>query len=251
MHMGARKMSSVRARSFLILVGLVYLTLAGCAGQQEFPETTVAPPAPPGVGAYLLGVGDELAITFPAARGYDYKTPVTPSGTISVPSGVELVAVGRTVGELKSAIEEAMVGFLREPAASVVVQTIAKKPIFVIGEVERPGVVDTPWTLSISMVLAEAGGLKSSGKPSSVMVVRSFGLNEPMAFRVDVSKVLSGRDLSQDVQLQAYDVVYVPKSVIGQIDEFVDLFFDQIAPAQLFYMRSYDIIKNRTFTGYQ
>jgi protein involved in polysaccharide export with SLBB domain len=250
-HMGASKMSSVRARFFLILVGVVCLTLAGCAGQQELPETRVASPAPAGPVFYLLGVGDELAITFPADRSLDYKTPVTPSGTVTVPSGGEVVAVGKTVGELKSAIEEEMVGFLREPAASVVIETVAKKPIFVIGEVERPGTVDTPWTLNISMVLAEAGGLKSSGKPSSVMVVRSFGLEEPMAFRVDVSKVLSGRDLSQDVQLQAYDVVYVPKSIIGQIDEFVDLFFDQIAPAQLFYMRSYDIVKNRTFTGYQ
>jgi hypothetical protein len=35
--------------------------------------------------------------------------------------------------------------------------------------------------------------------------------------------------------------VYVPKSVIGQVDEFVDLFMNRIAPAQLFYLRGYDM----------
>ncbi|MFH1866380.1 MAG: hypothetical protein ABIK85_10900, partial [Candidatus Eisenbacteria bacterium] len=98
---------------------------------------------------------------------------------------------------------------------------------------------------------AEAGGMLSSGKPSSVMVVRTSGVPEAVAIKVDVSKFLSGRDLSQDLPLEPYDVVFVPKSVIGKVNEFVDLFFTSIAPAQLFYLRGYDIANRGTAIFYQ
>jgi polysaccharide export outer membrane protein len=112
----------------------------------------------------------------------------------------------------------------------------------VIGEVKDPGRFDSAGRITVSMALAQAGGIKSTGRPSSVMVVRTYGVDEPQAIKVDVTKVLSGRDLSADIELRGNDVVYVPKSVIGKIGEFVDLFFAQIAPAQIFYLRGYDII---------
>jgi len=74
--------------------------------------------------------------------------------------------------------------------------------------------------------------------------VRTTGVPEPTAFRVDISKVLSGRDLSEDAHLRPNDVVFVPKSVIGQVGEFVKLFFENIAPAQLFYLRGYEMFRN-------
>lgn len=244
-------MSSSRWGASLIVLAVLTGLLSGCASQERGVEASVPSAYPSAPAAYLLGVGDELRIMFPADHSLDYETPVTPSGTVTVPSGKEIVAIGLTTAQLTTSIEEAMEGYLRDPAASVILQMVASKPIFVIGEVKTPGVVDTPWTLSVSMALSEAGGLEPSGKPSSVMVIRHFGVDEPTAFRVDVSKVLSGRDLSQDFVLQAYDVVYVPKSVIGQVDEFVHLFFDQIAPAQLFYLRGYDIVKNKGSSSYR
>jgi polysaccharide export outer membrane protein len=101
------------------------------------------------------------------------------------------------------------------------------------------------------MALAEAGGILSTGKPSSVMVVRTNGVPEAVAIKVDVSKFFSGRDLTQDLPLEPYDVVFVPKSVIGKVGEFVDLFFTQIAPAQLVYLRGYDMVNRRPLSLYQ
>jgi hypothetical protein len=34
----------------------------------------------------------------------------------------------------------------------------------------------------------------------------------------------------------------VPTSLIGKVDDFVEMFFLKIAPAQLFYLRGYDIM---------
>ncbi|MCK4409771.1 MAG: SLBB domain-containing protein, partial [Candidatus Eisenbacteria sp.] len=124
-------------------------------------------------------------------------------------------------------------------------------PVYVLGEVERPGLVVSEGTIRVSMALAAAGGIESTGKPSSVIVVRTTDVPEATAIKVDVSKVLSGRDLSQDLILEPYDVVFVPRSVIGKVDEFVELFFSRIAPAQLFYLRGYDIAARKPLSLYQ
>lgn len=221
--------------------------VAGCGGRDRAPVADPTGPsagAPADIQAYRLRPGDVLAIRFPtvAQHAMDYDTPVTPSGTITLPYEGEIQAAGRTTDEIAAAITEKMSQYLIDPLVSVVVTDVADQPIFVIGEVERPGRIESAGDLTISAALAEAGGILKSGKPSSVMVVRTRGVTEPIAFKVDVTKVLSGRALGKDVVLLPNDVVYVPKSVIGKLDDFVSLFFEQIAPAELFYLYGYQMV---------
>jgi polysaccharide export outer membrane protein len=250
--MGAIEMSRIRAALMVALIALAAVCVGGCAGsgggvvdssEYERPDA--------GQEAYHLRVGDEVEISFPTAPELDYKTPVSPAGTISVPSGDEVVVVGKTMDEARKEIEGRMAALLLDPRAMVTLASLAEQPVYVLGEVNKPGAVTSEGNISVAMALASAGGLLPTGKPSSVMVVRTMGVEEPIAIKVDVTKVLSGRDLSSDLELVPYDVVYVPRSVIGKVDEFVDLFFDNIAPAQLFYLRGYDMVKNKSFRLYQ
>jgi len=230
----------------IVLVGAALL-MGGCgarsigeadpaAGPQTDLRTTVGP--------YRLRPGDRLLLRFLTAPGQDLQTTVTPNGTIIVPTGGEIRAGGATLAELKAAVEEEMGAQLLDPSVAIVLTSVSTQPVYVIGEVGRPGRVEYTGTITVTRALAAAGGPISTGKPSSVMVVRAPPGGEPEAFKVDVTKVLSGGDLSEDVSLQPDDIVYVPKSVIGKIDEFVELFFKNIAPAQLFYLRSRAIVED-------
>jgi len=200
---------------------------------------------------YRLHQGDELTIMFPADRTLDYTAPVSPAGTLTVPSGGEVIAAGRTIDEVRAEVEVKMSDLLLDPRASIILSKVAEQPVYVLGEVKDPGAVMSTGAIRLSMALAQAGGILSSGQPSSVMVIRTTGVEEATAIKVDVAGVLSGRDLSQDLTLEPYDVVFVPQSIIGKIDEFVDLFFNQIAPAQLFYLRGYDILNKSPLRYYQ
>ena len=239
-----------RRRSLpLVVVGLVFLALvAGCARRPSARVVDVTEEAGGGVGfdasspGYGLRVGDKLELLFLSAPRYNYETVVTPGGTVTVPMGSEVVALGRTVGELSAEIADAMSPYLLDPTTSVVLRALGEQPVFVVGEVGGPSRVLSSSELTVSMALATTGGIKPTGKAHSVMVVRTYGVPEPVAIRVDISKVLSGEDLSQDIRLLPNDVVYVPKTLIGKIDDFVDLFFQQIAPAQIFYLRGYDMV---------
>lgn len=191
--------------------------------------------------AYLLRPGDVLRIDFAADDDLDLDAPITPSGTITLPMAGEIPAEGMTTDDLASDVADAMSPYLQDPTVSVLIKELQRRFVFVLGEVKYPGRLETWGGLTVSGALAAAGGFESSARPSSVMVVRTTGVEEPMAFRVDATKILSARDMSEDVLLRDNDVVYVPKSVIGQVDEFVDLFFTRIAPFQLFYLRGYDM----------
>lgn len=243
--MGDLRMGSYAVTRVLVALGAAMALLsAGCATKDVTPiedvlreEEASAREVP----AYHLRPGDVVRIEFAAAPELDFETPITPSGTITVPMAGEIPAAGRTADELAALVGEVMSPYLLDPTASVLIARLEQRFVYVIGEVKRPGRVEIIGGITISAALAEAGGIDPHGKPSSVMVVRTTGVERPMAFKVDATKILSARDMSQDVVLRADDVVYVPKSVIGKVDEFVQLFAAEIAPAQLFYLRGYDM----------
>ena len=253
MRVGAIEMAQTKAGLLLTLVGAALCCVGGCAGTGGDGVVDVADFEQPTAesAAYQLRLGDELTVRFQSDRTLDYSAPVSPAGTVSVPSGGEVAAAGRTIDEVRGEIETRMAELLVDPTASVVLTRVAEQPVYVLGEVKRPGSITGAGTIRVSMALAQAGGMLRTGKASSVMVIRTTGVSEATAIRLDVSKVLSGRDMSQDLALEPYDVVYVPKSVIGKVDDFVDLFFGQIAPAQLFYLRGYDIAARTPLKLYQ
>jgi len=238
-------MTSYSLRRLLSALGAALVVLSlGCAKKDITPieeilreEEAAALEEP----AYLLRPGDFLGIDFAADDALDFDAPITPSGTITLPMAGEIPAAGMTVGALAALVTEEMSPYLQDSTASVLIKGLEHRFIFVIGEVKNPGGIETRGGMTVTAALAEAGGVEASGRPSSVMVVRTTGVEQPLAFKVDITKVLSGRDMSQDVMLRDNDVVYVPKSVIGQVDEFVELFFTRIAPLQLSYLRGYDM----------
>jgi protein involved in polysaccharide export with SLBB domain len=232
-------------RLTLVLIGVALSLIAGGCASRHVSEREVVEGASlrPDVPAYRLRVGDRLRVSFPTALELSYATPVTPSGTVSVPMSGEVTAAGKTVAELSRTIEEHMSDYLVDPTVSVSIETVTEQWVYVIGEVNRPGRYEVDAGMSVTGALAQAGGIRSSGKRSSIMVVRTAGLPEPTAFKVNVDKVFSGVDLSENALVVGNDVVYVPKSVIGQVDEFVDLFVTKIMPAELFYLHGYEIAK--------
>lgn len=235
-------MTGVVRAGALAFVGAALLAVAGCGPS---PSVRGLPPvtetAGVGAPAYRLRPGDRIHIGFVTDAALSLETPITPSGTVTLPLAGDLKAAGKTVEELAADIEELMSAYLLDAGVAVVMVSVGAQPVFVIGEVAKPGRVDSPEPLTVSRAVASAGGLLPSAQAGSVMVVRTAGLERPTAYRVDLASALSAADLAQDIELLSNDVVYVPKSFIGNVGEFVSLFFDSIIPAQLFYLHGYDM----------
>ncbi len=81
---------------------------------------------------------------------------------------------------------------------------------YVLGEVMRPGLYTLRDNMSVLSAVSVAGGASMRGSLKNVMLVRGDA-NNPEKRIIDMNKLIKG-DLSQDVALEAGDVVYVAET---------------------------------------
>lgn len=178
---------------------------------------------PPGTGEYRIGVGDVLDVIFLYHSNLNTRNvPVRRDGRISVPYVGDAMAAGLTPMELDSVLTNRFSEILRDPTLSVIVREEAERIVYVLGEVETPGGFPYKDRISLVQSIAEAGGVLESAKPAHVVVIRREGLNKIVGVEVDVSSILRGEAIQNDLPLKKYDIVYVPKSAIYTVAEFAE-----------------------------
>lgn len=95
-----------------------------------------------------------------------------------------------------------------------------EKKVFVLGEVKSPGAFPLIPDMRLSQALALAGGPTEVAVLESARVIRG-GFSNPEVVEVDFRKVLQQGDRSQDLPLQANDLIVLPRSAIGNWNAFI------------------------------
>lgn len=152
----------------LALCCVVLALLAGCA-----PGSGLPPLPPAAAGEYRLGPGDAVRLT---TFGQDQLTGefhVGDDGTIAVPLLGSVRAAGRTPEELQAAVADGLkrANLLRDPKVSVEVS--AYRPIFVLGEVNKPGQYPYQPGMTVVTAVAVAGGFTYRAVQGYASVVRT------------------------------------------------------------------------------
>jgi polysaccharide export outer membrane protein len=154
--------------------------------------------AAPTADTQSLKVGDVVRLWIwrePDMSG-DFMVPE--SGKIVFPRIGEWPVTGLAMPELKSALLAAYQKYLRNPSIEV---TFLRR-VNVLGAVKAPGVYPVDETMTISNVLALAGGTGEGGKPDEVQLFRNG--------QKLVTKITQRTKLS-DLPLQSGDQIYVPE----------------------------------------
>jgi len=88
-----------------------------------------------------------------------------------------------------------------------------REPVYVLGQVEKPGAYHLPfgYALTVSKAIALSGGFSKFARYTRVRVARR-GANAVETFTVDLGAVLDGQ-LDKDMELKPGDTVYVPERV--------------------------------------
>jgi protein involved in polysaccharide export with SLBB domain len=105
---------------------------------------------------------------------------------------------------------------------TVIVAGFGSKNIFVLGEVDKPGAYPYKGGIRVLDAVSLAGGWKNSAVLNSVMLVRKAFTDAPEAYRLNVYALIKKGDFSQNLDLKAGDIVYVPKSFIANIGGFIE-----------------------------
>jgi len=95
------------------------------------------------------------------------------------------------------------------------------KKVVVLGEVNGPDVFRFAEDTSLLEALSRAGGINPTALREDIRVIRHRDGN-PVMFSVDFDRITRDGDLSQNIILENNDIIYVPRSFMGDINEVIN-----------------------------
>jgi len=185
------------------------------------------------VQAYKLQVEDEIEIKFHLVPELNDLVKVRPDGKISLQIIDEIEVLGLSPSELDEMLTKKYSRTLRDPDLTVIVRQFSGQKVFVGGEVNSQGVIPIHGRLTVTQAIMQAGGFKNTAELENVVLLRNQGKQNPYFAILNLKNNLKdpmGDMASNGVVLQPYDVVFVPKSTIATIDQFVDQYINQLVP---------------------
>jgi len=185
------------------------------------PEKISASPVKPGSLEYILGEGDELKISVWQNADLDQETIIRPDGKISFSLIGDIPATGLSVSQLDNLITEKLKEFIKQPEVTIIIKKMGGQKVIVLGEVVRPGVYAVSGARTVLEAIGQAGSFSKDAVPSSVIFIRKSG-DKPQARRINLSRTLSNGDLSQNLEIQSEDIIFVPKKFIADVNYFLE-----------------------------
>ncbi|SDG46209.1 polysaccharide biosynthesis/export family protein [Paraburkholderia phenazinium] len=161
----------------------------------------------------LAGAVQQPYTTALPGQADPYGQTVAHDGSIFFPFVGRLQVAGRTVGDIRSELATRLVPYIRNPQVDVRVLSFRSQKVQVTGEVKSPGplaISDVPLTLLDA--ITRSGGSTEIADIQRVRLTRNNQL-----YVLDADKLLDRGDTSQNVMLQAGDIVNVPDRVDSRV----------------------------------
>jgi polysaccharide export outer membrane protein len=188
-----------------------YLSRWGCAALLALlAAAAVAAAAGVPDAPYTVKPGDTLLISVWREPELQQKVLVEPDGTFSFPLCGQIDAREKTVAQLQQLIGARLAHYITDPVVTVSLQKIAGNRIYVIGQVNKPGAFVVNPRVDVIQAIAMAGGTTPFASLGNIKIIRRTAGGTQQALPFDYNDVVHGNDLSQNITLEAGDVVVVP-----------------------------------------
>lgn len=158
---------------------------------------------------YVIGPDDELSIMFWRDKDLSGDVTVRPDGKISLPLLNDVQAAGLTPDQLREKLVDAAKKYVDDPSATVVVKQINSLRVFITGQVSKPGPYALTAPTTVLQLISTAGGLNEYAKSKDILIMRTEN-GRQVGLHFNYKDVVKGKNLKQNVQLQAGDTVIVP-----------------------------------------
>jgi len=208
---------------------------AGCAGRapsgppaqfepSRFQAWSDASPA------YRLFPGDTVEVTVHTANELSGAREIGPDGRVNLPLAGAVMVTGLTAPQAARAMAERYAGVLRDPIVEVRPQAFGAQRVLVGGEVGDPGLYEMPSArIGVLEAVMLAGGPTPRARRRRVAVLRRAENGGVMLREVDLSAVLGGGG-ADSTPLVRHDIVFVPRSGIAEVNDFVEQYVRNILP---------------------
>lgn len=160
-----------------------------------------------------------------APRGQSKVAPISPDGTISFPIIGNIHAEGLTLRQLEEKVNKEYAKHIRNLNTTLVLLEIHHNRFYIVGEVEKPGAYPMTSRINLVSALAMANGFKKSAYLEDVVVFRNYGLEKPMAFKINLQRAFKEGWGFPMMDVYPADIIYVPKSPLDNFNELVEKIF--------------------------
>lgn len=221
------------------------LGILGCAGNSQLRNIPVKMsngssglnlPKQSMTDEYLLGFGDVIEVKFFNNDRFNETVTVRPDGRISLERVGDIIVSGMTPSKLDSIITSSYSAFLITPDVTVFVREFGGYNVYVLGEVDTPGGYPIERNMTILQALAVAGGPKDGAQLKSIMILRQGDAGKLTATKYDAKAGLAG--LQNNFTIQPQDIIYVPRTFISSVSNFLDQIYDGLLPPLEAYLRA-------------
>ncbi|MFK0383230.1 polysaccharide export protein UppC [Rhizobium sp. RM] len=180
------------SRHVTALIVAALSALSGCAAYQPAPKAFHEVAMQP----YHVDSGDRLRINVFEQAGLTNTYTVDQAGYVAFPLVGQVSARGKTLPQLEAAIAAKLrQGYLRDP--DVTIEIDRYRPVFIMGEVGRPGQYSYVPGMTAQNAIAIAGGFTSRANQADVDITRKINAD-----------VITGR-IGITAPILAGDTVYV------------------------------------------
>jgi len=95
--------------------------------------------------------------------------------------------------------------------------------VLVLGEVNSQGIYSLKDARDVIGAISLAGSITPLAKEENTLIVRGYSTREngPLVMMSDVKAMLRKADMAQNIELQDGDLVYVPRMLIGDINDWI------------------------------
>lgn len=169
---------------------------------------------------YLVGPGDVLSITVYDNDDLKAKVRVSSNGTIVMPLLGQVNVNKLTVAKITEKITGLLAdGYIVNPQVNVFVDEFRSKKVVVLGNVRNPGLIELNGPTTFLELVSKVGGFdKDAGDTATI---KRVGNDKDNVIVINLVSLVKGGDLSQNIQINDEDTVYVSASgmcyVTGQV----------------------------------
>lgn len=161
---------------------------------------------------YRVGAGDVLDISVTGQDQLSGPVEVAPDGTVELELLGTVKVGGRDVASIDDMLTEQFGTYLREPHIRVKIAKYGSQKVYVLGAVKSPGRYVLKGERQLLDLLMDAGGPLDGSHPQLHLVRSSADSDEVETRTINLERLLTDGDFTQNIALQPGDILYIPSA---------------------------------------
>lgn len=158
---------------------------------------------------YHLHQGDKVLISVWREETLQREVVVLPDGSITFPLIGRVVVAGLDTPEVERRLTTKLKEYLPDPVVTVTIASTDGNRAYVMGKVIHPGSLIISGPTTVLQAISIVGGFDKFADEGDIKVIRAKPDGQEI-FPVHYKDIISGSDMSTNIQLKAGDTIVVP-----------------------------------------